>query len=88
MSAAALTSEPALSPIVCAAARGELPDWARASQKRRAHIGRVAALLGEWADGLGLPEHERTIIAAYHVFPVALFTAAGALLGPKFLKTP
>lgn len=60
MSAAALTSEPALSPIVRAAARGELPDWARASEKRRAHIGRVAALLGEWADALGLPEHERT----------------------------
>lgn len=59
MSAAALTSERALSPIVRAAARGELPDWARASEKRRAHIGRVAALLGEWAEGLGLPEHER-----------------------------
>jgi HD superfamily phosphohydrolase YqeK len=60
MSAAALTSEPALSPVVRAAARGELPQWARASEKRRAHIGRVAALLGEWADALGLPEAERT----------------------------
>ena len=60
MSAAALTSEPALSPTVRAAARGELPEWARASQKRRAHIGRVAALLGEWAAALGLPEDERT----------------------------
>ena len=60
MFAAALTSKPALGPIVHAAARGELPEWARASHKRRAHIGRVAALLGEWADGLGLPEHERT----------------------------
>jgi len=60
MSAAALTSEPALSPIVAAAARGELPEWARASQKRRAHIGRVAALLGEWAAALGLPQAEQT----------------------------
>ena len=60
MSAAALTSERSLSAVVRAAARGELPEWARASEKRRAHIGRVAALLGEWAQGLGLPEHERT----------------------------
>lgn len=59
MFAAALTSEPALSPTVRAAARGVLPEWARASEKRRAHIGRVAALLGEWADGLGLPAAER-----------------------------
>jgi HD superfamily phosphohydrolase YqeK len=59
MYAAALTSEPGLSPTVRAAARGELPEWARASEKRRAHIGRVAALLGEWADGLGLSPGER-----------------------------
>ena len=59
MCAAALTSEPGLSPTVRAAARGELPEWARASDKRRAHIGRVAALLGEWAQGLGLSADER-----------------------------
>jgi 2-amino-4-hydroxy-6-hydroxymethyldihydropteridine diphosphokinase len=59
MSAAASTSEPGLSPIVRDAARGVLPEWARASEKRRAHIGRVAALLGEWADALGLPPAER-----------------------------
>jgi HD superfamily phosphohydrolase YqeK len=59
MSVAASTSEPGLSPVVRDAARGVLPDWARASEKRRAHIGRVAALLGEWAESLGLPEHER-----------------------------
>ncbi|HEU4885963.1 MAG TPA: HD domain-containing protein [Longimicrobium sp.] len=45
--------------MVRAAARGELPEWAAASEKRRAHIGRVAALLGEWAQALGLSEHER-----------------------------
>lgn len=60
MCAAASTSEPGLSPVVRAAARGQLPEWARASEKRRAHIGRVATLLGEWADALGLPEAERT----------------------------
>jgi HD superfamily phosphohydrolase YqeK len=59
MSAAALTSEPGLSPLVRDAARGVLPEWARASEKRRAHIGRVAALLGEWADALGLSAAER-----------------------------
>jgi 2-amino-4-hydroxy-6-hydroxymethyldihydropteridine diphosphokinase len=60
MSAAALTSERSLSAVVRAAARGELPEWARASEKRRAHIGRVAALLDEWARELELPEQERT----------------------------
>jgi 2-amino-4-hydroxy-6-hydroxymethyldihydropteridine diphosphokinase len=59
MSVAALTSEPALGPIARDAARGVLPEWARASEKRRAHIGRVAALLGEWAAALGLPAHEQ-----------------------------
>ena len=59
MSAAASTSK-ALSPLVRAAARGELPAWARVSEKRRAHMGRVAALLGDWAAALGLPEEERT----------------------------
>lgn len=59
MSVAASTSEPGLSPVVRDAARGVLPDWARASEKRRAHIGRVAALLGEWAEVLGLPARER-----------------------------
>jgi HD superfamily phosphohydrolase YqeK len=59
MSAAASTSKPGPGPVVRAAARGELPAWARAAEKRRAHISRVAALLGEWADGLGLPPEER-----------------------------
>lgn len=60
MSAAASTSETGLSPVVRAAARGELPEWACASPKRRAHIGRVAALMGEWAAALGLSEDDRT----------------------------
>lgn len=59
MSAAASTSETAPGPVVRAAARGELPEWARASEKRRAHMGRVAALMGEWAEALGLPADER-----------------------------
>lgn len=41
------------------AARGELPSWAEAGPERREHMARVAALLGTWAEQLGLPERER-----------------------------
>lgn len=58
MSAAAST-ETALSPLVRAAADGELPPWARASAPRREHIARVVALLDEWALALSLPEADR-----------------------------
>jgi 2-amino-4-hydroxy-6-hydroxymethyldihydropteridine diphosphokinase len=37
---------------------GELPTWSRVSAKRVAHIGRVTALLDEWARGLALPAAE------------------------------
>lgn len=47
-------------PIVEAAARGDLPSWARMGRKRRAHVKRVARLLDEWARRRGLPEEERT----------------------------
>ncbi len=57
-------STEALHPLVEAAARGELPNWARANPKRRAHMDRVAALLDEWAREAGLPERERTRWAA------------------------
>jgi len=46
-------------PIVERAARGELPAWAEASESRRAHMARVAALLGAWSEELGLPEAEQ-----------------------------
>jgi 2-amino-4-hydroxy-6-hydroxymethyldihydropteridine diphosphokinase len=35
-----------------------LPPWACVSEKRRAHIERVTALLDEWARALGLPADE------------------------------
>lgn len=47
-------------PVVEAAARGELPDWAEADAARRAHIARVADLMGAWAAELRLPPPERT----------------------------
>lgn len=56
MSAAATTTEPG--PVVRAAARGELPEWVSLSPKRLAHVARVAALMGEWADALRLPANE------------------------------
>ena len=35
-----------------------LPPWAQVSDKRRAHIGRVVALLERWADEMHLPADE------------------------------
>lgn len=40
------------------AAAGELPPWARVGERRRAHIARVAELLGRWSRELGLGETE------------------------------
>ena len=44
-----------------------LPAWAEVDAKRRAHIERVAALLGVWADAMRIsgPERERWLKAAY-----------------------
>jgi HD superfamily phosphohydrolase YqeK len=53
-----------LSPIVEAASRGELPDWAVASPPRREHMARVASLLSGWAETLDLPETDRVRWAA------------------------
>jgi 2-amino-4-hydroxy-6-hydroxymethyldihydropteridine diphosphokinase len=38
----------------------ELPGWAIVSDKRRAHIGRVVALLEQWAAAMELPKDEAT----------------------------
>ena len=46
-------------PLVTAAARGELPEWSVARPGRRDHIGRVVALLDEWAVALRLADAER-----------------------------
>lgn len=43
-----------LAPVVEDAAEGRLPAWAVAGEDRRAHMARVADLLGAWADALGL----------------------------------
>ena len=40
-----------------------LPGWSRVTDKRRAHIARVTALLDHWANALGLGPDDR---AAWH----------------------
>lgn len=54
-------------PVVSRAAEGSLPDWAIAGDRRRAHMARVAELMGNWADTLGLTTDDRTrwVAAAY-----------------------
>ena len=42
--------------VLTAAARGELPAWARVDERRLRHIANVAALMDEWAAALALPE--------------------------------
>jgi 2-amino-4-hydroxy-6-hydroxymethyldihydropteridine diphosphokinase len=53
-----------LHPLLERAAQGDLPAWAEATESRRAHLARVAALMGGWSEDLGLPEDERTRWAA------------------------
>jgi HD superfamily phosphohydrolase YqeK len=68
MCAVASTEAPPHNPaVVSAAARGELPDWAQADDARREHMQRVATVLADWADRLGLPaaERERWLAAAW-----------------------
>lgn len=46
-------------PIIEAAAGGTLPSWAVAGEERRAHMARVADLLGAWAEARGMSEADR-----------------------------
>lgn len=53
------TEAGAPSELVRAAAGGELPEWTRASAARREHMRRVAGLMAEWAEALGLGDSDR-----------------------------
>ncbi len=44
---------------ITAASDIALPEWAVVTEKRRAHIARVTALLDEWSAALGLGDDER-----------------------------
>ena len=37
----------------------DLPDWAQATKKRRAHVRRMVGLLNEWADEMDVTSEER-----------------------------
>lgn len=51
---------PKLHPIIKGAGKkGELPSWAVITKSRRAHVARVADLMGEWASTLGLGKTDR-----------------------------
>lgn len=42
-----------------ASAVTDLPEWAQATKKRRAHVRRMIALLNEWADEMDVTSEER-----------------------------
>ncbi|NIN71469.1 MAG: HD domain-containing protein [Gemmatimonadetes bacterium] len=48
-----------LHPLIVAAARGELPVWARVRTGRLTHLASVAELLTSWAAELGLDDSDR-----------------------------
>ncbi len=57
-----------LHPLVVAASRGALPEWAKARENRRRHMARVSALLGDWANARGeAPQEVMRWMAAGHL---------------------
>lgn len=57
-----------------------LPSWAVVSDRRRAHITRVAAILGHWADEMALDDAERQEWTDVGLWHDALRDAPAALL--------
>jgi HD superfamily phosphohydrolase YqeK len=70
-------------PVVARAARGELPAWARAKKKRRAHIERVRQLVQVWARDLELDAGERDRWTAVATLHDALRDADPEMLRPQ-----
>lgn len=58
----------------------QLPAWAQVSEKRRAHIGRVVAVLEGWAAAMKLPEDEASRWIAAGVLHDALRDAPEEML--------
>ena len=58
MTSDTLPPDTPLHPTLLGAAGGLLPGWANAGEARRAHMGRVAALMGQWAEARGEPPRE------------------------------
>lgn len=55
----------AVDPILQRAAAGGLPSWSQASNKRRAHVQRVADLIGAWSTELAPQDETRWRAAAW-----------------------
>jgi 2-amino-4-hydroxy-6-hydroxymethyldihydropteridine diphosphokinase len=70
-------------PLVAAAARGVLPDWAEAGPARVEHMRRVAALMEEWACTLDLQPGERDRWRAAGMLHDVLREAAPASLATE-----
>ncbi|MEX2611302.1 MAG: HD domain-containing protein [Gemmatimonadota bacterium] len=68
--------------VLEAAARGQLPAWAEMSEKRRAHVERVADLLSAWAGALELDPLDRARWRATGILHDALRDADPATLRP------
>ena len=85
-------SDSMLSPLVRDAARGVLPSWTQAGSRRRAHMGRVAALMDEWARALELPDVDVQRWVAAGWLHDALREAdpdqLRAVVGPEFRDLP
>jgi HD superfamily phosphohydrolase YqeK len=73
--------------LIEAAAAGQLPEWANVSRRRRAHMERVAELLGDWARTLSLPEADQIRWRAAGFLHDALRDAPAAELRP-FVPEP
>lgn len=58
----------------------ELPEWAQVTDKRRAHIDRVVALLAAWARRMGLADDEASRWLAAGVLHDALRDASDQML--------
>lgn len=70
-------------PVVERAAEGDLPPWAVVTEERGRHIGRVADLLGAWADELALPAADRIRWRAVGYLHDALRDAPAEALRPR-----
>ena len=73
-----------LHPLIRSAGKkkGELPAWAVLGKARRAHVGRVSVLMGDWAAALGLDKTDRTRWRAAGLLHDALKDAKPAVLQP------
>lgn len=81
-----------LHPTLARAAEGTLPDWAKASPERRAHVARVAELMGAWAERAGLSGEDRARWHAAGLLHDALrdadFDTLRPLVGPDLRSAP